>query len=162
MKFYELDSTRYGRYLNVVTDFERKYKIKNSGVLLIAIENLVEIHEKLLKLDTPIYDFSQLEIRMILKEYDEINYAYNLYFEQIFERCCGYEPVKGDLNFYLGSIYKWTEVVLNIYESTYEEYYIMTEGKSTRECEKIYSQIIRLGDQNLETLIERVYRNYNN
>ena len=99
---------------------------------------------------------------MILKEYDEINYAYNLYFEQIFERCCGYEPVKGDLNFYLGSIYKWTEVVLNIYESTYEEYYIMTEGKSTRECEKIYSQIIRLGDQNLETLIERVYRNYNN
>ena len=161
MKFYELDSVRYGRYLNVVNDFERKYKIKNNGVLLIAIENLVEIHEKLLKLDSPIYCFNQLEISLILNEYNEINYAYNLYFEQIFERCCGYESVKSDLNFYLGSIYKWTEVVLNIPESTYKKYYDMTVGKNSTECEKIYSDIIKLGDQTLETLMERIYKNYN-
>lgn len=158
MKFYELDSVRYGRYLNVVNDFERKYKIKNNGVLLIAIENLVEIHEKLLKLDNPIYNFTELEISLILKEYNEINYAYNLYFEQIFERCCGNVSLKSDLNFYLGSIYKWTEVILNIPEYVYEKYYNLTINKTERECERIYSEIIKLGDQTIETLIDRIYR----
>ena len=160
IKFYDLKRDNYNSFMKIINDFSKKYELKNSGVLILALENLPEIYEKLICLTDYKYYFNDLEIYSIIKEYNEINYSYTNYFNQIFERCCGYESVKTDLNFYLGSVYKWTEVVMNIPESIYDAYYNKTINLNTNESSKIYSEILKLGNETLFDLLKRVYRSY--
>lgn len=161
IKFYDLKKDNYNSFMRIISDFSKKNDIKNSGVLIIALENLSEIYEKLISKTDYRYEFDDLEKYNILKEYNDINYSYNIYFNQIFERCCGYEGVKSDLNFYLGSIYKWTEVLMNISENVYNDYYYYkTMNMSPAVAAKEYSKIINLGDETLNDLLERVYRGY--
>lgn len=148
----------YDRYMNTLNNFCKKYELKNIGVLEIVLQEQEEIYGKLIYLEENLYHFTDLEVVTLVTNYNKLNKIYTKRFEDIFYRCVGYESIKSNVNFYLGSVTPWTRKVLSLDENTLNDLVIKTKGMNeTRAC-KVYSEVIRLNDKTLEDLVDDCYR----
>ena len=148
----------YNRYMNTLNSFCKKYEIKNFGVFEIIVQEQEMIYGKLIYLEEDLYHFSDLEVVTLITNYNKLNKIYTKRFEEIFYRCVGYESIKSNVNFYLGSVTSWTRKVLTLSEETLNELLIKTEGiKETRAC-RVYSEVIKLDNKTLENLVDDCYR----
>ena len=144
----------YNRYMNTLNSFCKKYEIKNFGVFEIIVQEQEMIYGKLIYLEEDLYHFSDLEVVTLITNYNKLNKIYTKRFEEIFYRCVGYESIKSNVNFYLGSVTSWTRKVLSLSEETLNELLIKTEGMNeTRAC-RVYSEVIKLDNKTLENLVD--------
>lgn len=148
----------YNRYMNTLNSFCKKYEIKNFGVFEIIVQEQEMIYGKLIYLEEDLYHFSDLEVVTLITNYNKLNKIYTKRFEEIFYRCVGYESIKSNVNFYLGSVTPWTRKILSLSEETLNELLIKTEGMNeTRAC-RVYSEVIKLDNKTLENLVDDCYR----
>lgn len=153
-----MDRIYYNRYMNTLNSFCKKYEIKNFGVFEIIVQEQEMIYGKLIYLEEDLYHFSDLEVVTLITNYNKLNKIYTKRFEEIFYRCVGYESIKSNVNFYLGSVTSWTRKVLSLSEETLNELLIKTEGMNeTRAC-RVYSEVIKLDNKTLENLVDDCYR----
>lgn len=147
-------------YLRVISDFVKKYELKNYGVFEIALFDNEEIYNNLTCLKEPIYHFSEREVLKLVTRYNQLNKIYQKRFKEIFDRCVGYSSLESNLNFYLGGVTPWSKVILELNDEQLEELKDKTEGMNATQACRIYSEVIKIDNKNLEQLVDQCYREF--
>jgi hypothetical protein len=155
-----MNKKQYQYYIRTINNFMKKYELKNFGVFELALIDTKEIYNKLTKLVEDNYHFSEKEVVDLITRYNQLNKIYVKRFKEIFNRCVGYNSLESNINFYLGGVTPWTKVILSLSENELEELKINTEGMNETQACRVYSEVIKIDDKNLEELVDQCYRDY--
>ena len=155
-----MNKIQHQYYLRVLTNFVKKYELKNYGVFELALLDNEEIYKNITCLKEPIYHFTEREVLKLVTRYNQLNKLYLIRFKEIFTRCVGYSSLESNLNFYLGGVTSWSKVVLELKDEQLEELKNKTEGMNTTQACRVYSELIKIDNKNLEQLVDQCYREF--
>lgn len=147
-------------YLRVLMDFVKKYELKNYGVFEVALFDNEEIYKNLICLKESKYHFNEKEVLKLVTRYNQLNKIYLKRFKEIFSRCIGYSSLESNVNFYLGGVTPWSKVILELSDEQLEELKNKTEGMNATQACRIYSEVIKIDNKNLEQLVDQCYRDF--